>query len=385
MIRADKLPACRLARCRAVMIKACSIIFISMSSLVGPALAQQEAAPLVGTVYAQRKPISQTADFVGRVTAVDKVDIHARVTGFLEAVLFKEGDFVKKGSPLYRIERGQYQAAVEQAQGALDRSKSAEGLAKTQMTRGTTLLTQRSIAADTVDQERAAELRAQGQILSDQASLDLAKINLGYTDIAAPISGKISKTNITAGNVVGPDSGTLTTIVSQDPMYVTFPVSQRDILQLQQSGQTQEINNIKVRLRFANGTTYGQAGSINFLDVTVDRATDTVLVRASMPNPTGLLIDGELVTVSLEAGTPQERVLVPQAALIADQEGVYVFAVEDRKAVVKRIKTSGESGPDTIVSQGLKGGEQIIVQGLQSVRPGQPVQASPLQSSLNPS
>jgi membrane fusion protein (multidrug efflux system) len=104
-----------------------------------------------------------------------------------------------------------------------------------------------------------------------------------------------------------------------------------------------------------------------------------------MPNPNGLLIDGELVTVTLEAGTPQERVLVPQAALIADQEGIYVFAVEEGKAVVKRIKTSGQSGPDDIVSQGLKGGEQIIVQGLQSVRPGQPVQASPLQSSLNPS
>jgi membrane fusion protein (multidrug efflux system) len=176
----------------------------------------------------------------------------------------------------------------------------------------------------------------------------------------------------------------LTTIVSQDPMYVTFPVSQRNVLQFQQRREMQGIKDIKVRLRFANGTTYGQTGSIYFLDVTVDRSTDTVLVRASMPNPTGLLIDGELVTVTLEAGTPEERVLVPQAALIADQEGIYVFAVEDGKAVVKRIKTSGESGLDDIVSQGLKGGEQIIVQGLQSVRPGQPVQASPVQSSLNP-
>jgi membrane fusion protein (multidrug efflux system) len=362
-----------------------SFIFISISPLVGPAQAQQQTAPVVGTVYAQRKPISQTADFVGRVEAIDKVDIHARVTGFLEAVLFKEGDFVKKGARLYRIEQDQYQAAVVQAQGALDRSNAAKNLAQVQLNRETTLLGQNSIAADTVDRERAEYLRTQGQILSDQANLDFAKINLGYTDIVAPISGKVSKTNITAGNVVGPNSGVLTTIVGQDPMYVTFPVSQRDILQLQQSGETQEIKDIKVRLRFANGTTYGQQGSINFLDVTVDRATDTVLVRATMPNPNGLLIDGQLVTVRLEAGTPQESVLVPQAALIADQEGTYVFAVEDGKAVVKRIKTSGDSGPDDIVSQGLKGGEQIIVQGLQSVRPGQPVQASPLQSSLNPS
>jgi membrane fusion protein (multidrug efflux system) len=363
---------------------ACSFIFISISFLAGPTQAQQQTVPLVGTVYAQRKPISQTADFVGRVEAVDKVDIHARVTGFLEAVLFKEGDFVKKGSPLYRIEQDQYQAAVVQAQGALDRSKADKDLAQVQLNRATTLLAERSIAAEAVDQDRTAYLRAQGQMLTDQANLDFARINLGYTDIMAPISGKISKTNITVGNVVGPNSGVLTTIVSQDPMYVTFPVSHRNVLQFQQRREMQEIKDIKVRLRFANGTTYGQTGSINFLDVTVDRSTDTVLVRASMPNPTGLLIDGELVTVTLEAGTPEERVLVPQAALIADQEGIYVFAVEHGKAVVKRIKTSGESGLDDIVSQGLKGGEQIIVQGLQSVRPGQPVQASPVQSSLNP-
>lgn len=354
-----------------------------LCAIAFPAHAQQ-AAPSVGTVYAQRKPISQTADFVGRVVAIDKVEIRARVTGYLEAVLFKEGAFVKKGDPLYQIEKDQYEAAVEQAQGALDRSEAAKVLTAIELQRAETLLTQKSIAAQTVDQDRAADTRAQGQILADKANLDLANINLRYTDIIAPISGKISKTNITAGNVVGPDSGPLTLIVSQDPMYVTFPVSQRQILQLKQSGRA-DVKDIKVRLRFANGATYDQVGSINFVDVAVDRATDTVLVRATMPNPAGLLIDGQLVTVTLEAGTKEERVLVPQAALIADQQGVYVFAVEDGKAVVKRLKLAGQIGSDAVVTQGLKGGEQIIVEGLQSVRPGQPVQASPLPASLSPS
>lgn len=360
-------------------------VFLVLSCVVAVPAHAQQAAPSVGTVYAQRKPISQTADFVGRVVAVDKVEIRARVIGYLEAVLFNEGASVKKGDPLYRIEQDQYQAAIEQAQGALDQSNAAKGLAEIQLKRSETLLAQKSIAAETVDQDRAADLRAQGQILSNRASLDVAKINLGYTNIVAPIAGRIGKTNITAGNVVGPDSGPLTMIVSQDPMYVTFPVSQRDILQLQQSARQLSIKDIKVRIRFANGTIYNQEGSINFVDVAVDRATDTVLVRATMPNPAGLLIDGQLVTVTLEAGTPQEEVVVPQAALIADQEGIYVFVVEDGKAVIRRIKTGGQDGPNAIVSSGLKGGEQIIVQGLQSVRPGQPVQASPLTSALNPS
>lgn len=362
---------------------AAAFFFVSCAAAF-PANAQQ-AAPSVGTVYAQRKAISRTADFVGRVAAIDSVQIRARVTGYLEAMLFKEGDFVKKGDPLYRIEQDQYQAAVEQAQGALDRSKAAKALAEIQLKRTTGLLALKSIAAEAVDQDRAADLRAQGQILSDQANLDLAKINLGYTDIVAPIAGKISKTNITAGNVVGPDSGPLTLVVSQDPMYVTFPVSQRELLQVRLSGQEADIKNVKVKIRFANGTTYDQEGKVNFIDVSVDRATDTVLARATMPNPKGILLDGQLVTVTVEAGTPQEQVVVPQAALIADQEGIYVFAVEDGKAVVKRIKTGGEEGPNVVVSSGLKGGEQIIVQGLQSVRPGQPVQASPLASALNPS
>jgi membrane fusion protein, multidrug efflux system len=360
-----------------------AFLFVSFAVAL-PANAQQ-GAPSVGTVYAQHKPIARTAGFVGRVVAIDSVQIRARVTGYLEAVLFKEGDFVKKGDPLYRIEQDQFQAAVKQAQGALDRSRAAKALAEIQLKRSTLLLSQKSIAAEAVDQDRAADLRAQGQILSDQANLDVANINLGYTNIVAPITGKISKTNITAGNVVGPNSGPLTLVVSQDPMYVTFPVSQRDLLQVRLSGQEADIKNVKVKVRFANGTTYDQEGKVNFIDVSVDRATDTILARATMPNPKGVLVDGQLVTVTVEAGTPQEEVVVPQAALIADQEGVYVFAVEDGKVVVKRIKTGGEEGPNVIVSSGLKGGEQIIVQGLQSVRPGQPVQASPLTSPLNPS
>jgi membrane fusion protein (multidrug efflux system) len=220
-------------------------------------------------------------------------------------------------------------------------------------------------------------------MMEDEANVQTAKINLGYTDISAPITGKIGKTNVTKGNVVGPDSGTLTIIVSQDPMYVTFPVSQREFLRAQESSRKVDVGGIKAQLRFADGRTYDQVGRINFVDVTVDRATDTVLVRASFPNPSSALIDGQLVRVALESGTSEEKVVVPQAALIADQEGVYVFVVEDGKAAVKRIKPGGESGRNVVVDQGLSGGEQVIVEGLLAVRPGTPVIAKPIPQTLS--
>jgi membrane fusion protein (multidrug efflux system) len=353
---------------------------LMICGLVAPAGAQQAqpAAIPVGVVKAAHKSIEKTFDFVGRVEAVNRVEIRARVQGFLEAVLFKEGDPIKEGDPLYRIEKGLFQAAVEQAEGALTRSKASKALTEVQLARAEDLLAKNAGTAVARDQAVAADEQAKGQILSDEASLQTAKINLGYTDIVAPVAGRIGRTNITKGNVVGPDSGPLTVVVSQDPMYVTFPVSQRDFLRAKEDAHQVDLKAIKARLRFADGSTYDQAGQINFVDVTVDRATDTVLVRATFPNPAGGLTDGQLVRVTLESGTPQQMVVVPQSALIADQEGVYVFVVEDGKAVVKRIKPGGENGTDTVVQEGLSGSEQVIVEGLQGVRPGISVKASPV-------
>jgi membrane fusion protein (multidrug efflux system) len=350
-----------------------------------PAYAQQPQAPAavpVGVVKVETRAIANTLDFVGRVDAVNKVEIRARVKGFLEAVLFKEGDPVKEGAPLYRIEQGLYQAAVEQAEGALERSKASKVLTEVQLQRAEDLLAKNAGTVVARDQAQAADQQARGGIMIDEANLATAKINLGYTEITAPISGEVGKTNVTKGNVVGPESGVLTVIVSQDPMYVTFPVSQRDFLKAREHRDKVNVADIKAQLRFADGSVYDQVGRINFIDVTVDRSTDTVLVRATFPNPAGGLTDGQLVRVILEIGAAQERLLIPQAALIADQEGVYVFAVEDGKAVVKRVKVGVYSGPDVIVESGLSPGDLIIVEGLQAVRPGAAVRATPVQPAL---
>ncbi|VFU09403.1 efflux RND transporter periplasmic adaptor subunit [Methylocella tundrae] len=341
------------------------------------ALAQAPAATRVGTVLAAKEPINPAQEFVGRVEAVERVSVRARITGYLHEVLFKEGELVKEGAPLYRIEPEPFQAAVQQAQGALVKAQGQVANASAQLERAETLLKTQAGSAAVRDQRTAEEQTARGDALVAQANLQTAQINLGYTEIKAPISGMIGRTSVTKGNVVGPDSGILTTIVSQDPMYVTVPVSQREFLQLKANERRAGTADMIVTLRFSNGAAYEFPGKINFVDVSVDRATDSVMVRASVPNPQGRLIDGQLVKVSVQGAKPEEKILVPQSALIADQQGVYVFVVEDGKAAVRRLKIGGESGPNAIVESGLSAGEQVIVEGMEALRPGAAVIASP--------
>ncbi|MFB0488813.1 membrane fusion protein (multidrug efflux system) [Methylobacterium sp. OAE515] len=363
-------------------------LFILALLTAGSHSAAAETAPAaalpVGTVAAQKKAIDTALDFVGRVEAVSRVEVRARVTGYLDAVLFKEGELVAEGAPLYRIEPDLFEAAVRQAEGALERTRAAETLAAIQLQRAQDLLDRNSGTVVARDQARAALEQSQGAVMGDEASLRTAQINLGYTKILSPIAGRIGRTSVTKGNVVGPDSGVLTSIVSQDPMYVAFPVSQREFLRVQQSGAHLDRSKIAVRIQFSDGTTYDQLGRVNFVNISVDRTTDTVLVRASMPNPAGTLRDGQLVKVALQTGAPVEKVMVPQAALIADQGGVYVFVVEDGRAVIRRVKLgSGGTGPDAIVDEGLSGGELVIVDGLQRVRPGIAVRANPIAQSAS--
>ncbi len=359
---------------------AVSILFLPILALTWPSQAQQPAAVPVGTVFAEKKAITPSLEFIGRVEAINRVDIRARITGYLEGVVFTEGDAVKDGALLYRIERGSFEAAVKEAQGALESAKAAKVLAEIQLKRAEDLLKTNSGTAVARDQALAADQQAAGAVLQAEANLQTAQINLGYTEITSPISGKIGRTSVTKGNVVSPQTGTLTTIVSQDPMYVTFPVSQRDFLRAQQTGERPDLKSFKVKLRYSDGVFYDQIGEVNFIDVAVDRSTDIVTARATVANPRGGLIDGQLMTVVVELANSQQKVVIPQSALLADQGGVYVFVVEHGKAVVKRVKTGVPSGTGVIIDAGLTGGEQVIVEGLQSVRPGAPIRANPVAS-----
>jgi membrane fusion protein, multidrug efflux system len=340
--------------------------------------------PAVSVTPVVSRQVTQTIDYIGRVTAVDKVDIVARVEGFLEERNFKEGQYVKKGDLLFRIEQATYKAAVEQARATLAKAQATEVNAKLQFDRGKELVRNQNIPQSTVDQREADERAAQAGVMEAQAALDQAEINLGYTEIYSPIDGRIGVAIVTEGNLVRPSSGKLATIVSQDPIYVTFQVSQRNLLDYfrRRAEDPAKNTHVNARIKLPNGTIYPHAAVSDFLDVQVDPTTDTVTVRATVPNPDHVLLPGGVVGVTVERGAPTSALTVPQAAVLLDQAGRYVLVVDAAKKVEqRRITTGAEQGRDIVVTDGLKEGEQVIVEGIQKVRPGQVVTVTVLPAS----
>jgi membrane fusion protein (multidrug efflux system) len=346
---------------------------------LGAAAVQGTTPPAVTVAPVTRKDMTPSADFVGRVTPIDKVDLVARVQGFLEKRLFTEGRDVKTGDLLFLIEPDIYDATVQQQEANLASAQANATNATLQLMRGEELLKNNNIPRAQVDQLRAAAESAQAAVKQAEAALRQAKINLGYSEIRAPIDGRIGLANVTIGNLVGPTSGTLATIVSQDPIYVIFQVSERQILDYrrQVAAQGGDAGRVTVHLTLADGSAYPQTGTVDFLDIQVEPSTDTVAVRAELPNPQRLLVAGQFATVTAESGVAQPALLIPQAAIQVDQAGSYVLVVgPDHKVEVRRIATGAQQGGDIIVTDGLKDGEQVIVEGMQKVHPGDVVAPS---------
>ena len=244
--------------------------------------------PAVTVISVRPTEVTPGVGFNGRVVAVDEVQLRARVTGFLERRLFEEGADVDAGDLLFVIEKAPYQAVVEQRQAELASAEANRANTAVQLQRGEELAKSNNIPQAEVDERRAADLMAAAQILEAQAALEQAQINLGYTEIHAPIAGRIGRADLSVGNLVGPDTGVLATIVSQDPIYVTFPVSQRQLLEYRR-GQGDAGGAPVVRATLPDGTLYEHPGELDFLDVQVDPGTDTVTVRAELPNPERVL------------------------------------------------------------------------------------------------
>ena len=335
--------------------------------------------PAVSVVPVVSRQVTETASFVGRVAAIDKVDIVARVSGFIKERNFTEGQHVKTGDLLFRIEPDIYKAAVDQQNANLAKAKATEVNANLQLQRGQELLHNQNIPQSTVDQRAADEQAAQADILQAQALLEQAKINLSYTEIWSPIDGRIGLANFTKGNLVSPSSGILATIVSQDPIYVMFQASEADVIEYKHriAASADKNPHVTIHIKLPDGSIYPHPGLTNFLDVQVQPDTDTVQVRAQLPNPEGMLIPGGIVDVIVERGAPQSSLLIPQSAVQLDQAGHYVMVVDDAKKVEqRRIETGVEQGRDVVVKQGLKQGELVIVEGIQKVHAGQVVSAS---------
>jgi membrane fusion protein (multidrug efflux system) len=344
------------------------------------AIAQVGPPPAVTVTPVASREVTDTGDFIGRVVAINKVEIVARVAGFIEERYFTEGQEVKTGDLLFRIEQALYKAAVEQQDAAVAKAKATEANAALQLERGKELVRGQNIPQSTVDQRAADEGSAKADVMVAQAALDQAKINFAYTEIHSPIDGRIGLANLTVGNLVGPSSGSLATIVSHDPIYVIFQAPERDVLEYKRRMAAEKDNDahLTVRIRLPDGSIYPLPGLTNFLDIQVSSTTDTVAVRAQFANPNGILVPGGFVSVVVERGAPKSALLVPQSAIQLDQAGHYVLVVDDAKKVEqRRVTTGADQGADIVVATGLKQGELVIVEGIQKVRPGQVVAASP--------
>jgi membrane fusion protein (multidrug efflux system) len=328
--------------------------------------------PAVTVVKAFAEDIRPTFRFTGRIEAISKVDLRARVDGFLEKRLFTEGADVKDGELLFAIEKGLYVAAVNEAKAGLEKAEASLKFAEIEFNRQTDLVQRQSGAQARLDDATAKLGEARGTILAQKAALERAQLNLSYTDIRAPIAGRIGRANVSVGNFVGASSGALATIVSQDPIYVGFPVTQREIL-----AYRKERNNpaeVVVYLQLADGNRYPLHGRLNFLDVTVNQGTDTVLVRATFPNPERTLVDGQLVATILEGGQVDTALVVPGQSLQLDQAGAFVLVVDgENKVQIRRVEIGGPRGANMILRKGLEAGERVVTEGIKRIRPGQVV------------
>ena len=344
--------------------------------------------PAVGVVKAALTPIYQSSEYIGRVQAISKITIRARVTGLLEERDFKEGDEVKKGQKLFVIEQPPYEAAVLQAQGQVVQAEAALRNARQNLTRSQTLLNTPAGQRSTVDSDVASAGQGQGSLLVAEAQLQTAQINLGYTTILSPIDGRIGIAT-DPGNVVAFTDAALATVVSEDPEYVLFPVSEVEAasLKAQQVGHG-GLAAMTVKLRLPDGKMYDKAGTIDFSDISINSSTDTLNLRAVVPNPprantTALgsdrtLVDGGFVTVILQSKNAEQQVTVPRAAVLADQQGNYVFVLDaDNKAERRNITLGNSSALLAVVTTGLKAGETVVADGVQRVKPGAPVKPVP--------
>ena len=343
----------------------------------------QQPPPVVVAKVVQRDVAGETT-YTGRIEAVDKVQLRARVQGFLVKRNFAEGADVKKDQVLYEIDRQPFEIAVRQAEANVANADAALQLAQVTFDRQQDLAERNSAAASKaqLDQTRAGLAQALAQKQVREAELKTAQLNLGYASVQAPFDGRAGRSAYSVGDLVGPSGNPLVTIVAQDPMYVSFPVPQRVLLEVRKSHTAREAYFVQIRL--ADGSIYSSRGEIRFAEVQATSSTDSVIVRASIPNPDRLLVDQQLAEVMVVRKQADQRLMIPQSALLLDQQGAYTLVVgADKKVVQRRIVAGAQTGPLLIVEQGLSLGEDVVVSGHQNARPGTTVAPQSAEAAAN--
>lgn len=358
---------------------------------------RQMPPPAVSVFSVTDQKVGDYYEYVGRSEAINSVDIRARVEGFLVKRNFTEGGTVDQGQLLYEIDRAPFEAALKGAKAQLTSSQASLVNARKSLSRTQDLIKRGAISQSDYDNQVSAEAQAAAAVQLAQANLETAQLNLGYTRINAPFRGAIGKSNFSVGNLINPTSGTLATLTSMDPIYVTFQVDERQLIshliknpnarsgasQVPIESALEEKGAFTLSLKLPNGQEYNQPGTFSFADTQVNETMGTLTLRATFPNPEGIILPGLYVTVQAESTAKTPLPLIPQSSVQQDQGGHFVLVIKPDNTVESRhVELGRRINAMWAVKSGLKPGEQIIVQGLQKVRVGGKV--NPTLVAVNP-
>lgn len=358
----------------------CFLAFMLCTSLI--ANAQEAPPPKVTIAAAYEEELIREATFIGRGEASAKTDLFARVSGIITEIVVQDGASVAAGDVIFRIDPETYRADVAAKQAAVQRAEANVTLEEIELVRKTELLRRETIAESELDIAQANAAVAKADLAAAQAALQEAELNLERTEIVAPFDGRLGRAEVSLGALVSPSTGPLATLVQETPMYVTFSLSEPQLLavlerldrgvdDLIESGASP---NVFVRL--PGGDMLEEAGVIVFLDNRINPSTGTIALRAEFKNNRRVILDGGFLSVVIEQLEPTLSVLIPQNAVQRDQRGDFVLVVTDQQLVEQRYVTLGpQEQTAVVVSEGLRSGESVIVEGLQRVRPGIEVNA----------
>lgn len=347
-----------------------------------------QTLPEVEVLAAQPVDVPVTRSYPGRLAATLTAQVRARVTGIVLQRVYREGTDVKAGDVLFKIDPAPLQASLRQAQGQLAQAQATARNANLNATRSKELGARGVLAKQDVDNAIAAAAEANAAVKAAQASVENARINLGYATVTAPISGRAGRANVTQGALVSPtDTNPLTTVQVIDPIYANFSEPMAEVERLraaEKAGQLKLVapNKADVQIMLPDGNVYTHHGTLDFTDLAVDPSTGAVDLRAVVPNPDHALLPGMFVNVRLTLGSLHGAFLLPQSTIQRDNDGAYVFAVDSNDQIVeKRVKLGEQRGGDWIVLDGIDAGARIIASGVQKAQPGEKVKPVPYQSN----
>lgn len=337
--------------------------------------------PLPGVVaqVVTEEDVSDQTDFVGQTRASQRVDIRARVKGTLLKRPFDEGQQVQEGAVLYEIDPAEFKADLLLAEAQLAKAQASYDENERNLERYTTLVEKGSSAVSEAqyDVAKSKAEQSKAEVSAGDADVERAKLDLGYATISSPIKGRVGISSVDVGNLIGPDSDVLVTVLALDPIDVDFAVGERDYLNYMETVKAGTAQDRTPQIMLANGKLYPHKGKVDIVDNQVDPTVGTISIRLKFPNPDRILLPGQYVNVLLTKVKAEKQVVIPQAAVQENQSGPFVLVVNSEARVDSRqIKTGSRVGTGVVVSEGLKPGETIVVEGIQKVRPGAEVKVT---------